>query len=487
MPRGSSAQNRLPRPICESMVNRPFMASHRLWVNANPSPVPPNCRVIAASAWVKGWKILAWASMAMPMPVSQTSMRTWGCSRPALCRLRRTSTRPWRVNFNALESRLLTICRTRVGSPSTIAGKSGAIRQVSSTLAAAFCDSRLAVSSISTPRSNGMRSSSSWPASNFDRSRMSLSSSTRTLPESWAIDSCWRCSTFSGPSSDSASIPSRPLSGVRISWLMLARNAERAWAMSRAVLRAICSSSLDWLRRVLLALSSRVRASTMSSSSLRWSVRRFSSSRKLAGNAFELLIGDLHHYADFIVLMARRVGQSLLRRAAWVAAAHRTNDLDQRLGQRDVEQRQQNARQRQAAHESIEQGDFGPLQEVAAKGERINLQVQRADGLVGHMVQVQDVVELPAGTEQKIADDPIAALAHGAADAGQHHIIVIDQLCTHHGGRVQQAHGQFLGQFRVDVVGDARCRVMADFQQRQNFTIDGCIFAGIIEGDLKKT
>ncbi|MNF00734.1 hypothetical protein D3C80_1996110 [compost metagenome] len=83
------------------------------------------------------------------------------------------------------------------------------------------------------------------------------------------MESCWRCSAVSGLSSDSAIIPSNPLSGVRISWLMLARNAARAWAMSRAVRRALSSSRLDWLSWVLLVLSSVVRAETMFSSSLR--------------------------------------------------------------------------------------------------------------------------------------------------------------------------------------------------------------------------
>ncbi|MCY1440791.1 hypothetical protein D9M71_570770 [compost metagenome] len=75
-------------------------------------------------------------------------------------------------------------------------------------------------------------------------------------------------------------MPSMPLSGVRISWLMLARKAARAWAMSSARLRACSSSWLDRLRLLLLALSSLVRADTMSSSSFRYWVRRFSAVRR---------------------------------------------------------------------------------------------------------------------------------------------------------------------------------------------------------------
>ena len=211
----------------------------------------------------------------MPMPVSRTLMRT-----PSAVASTRTSTRPRRVNFSALDSRLLTTWRIRVGSPETWAGRAGSTRQVSSTPAAAFCERRLAVSSTRTPRSNGICSRTSCPASNLERSSTSLSNSTSTLPESWAIDSCWRCSGVSGPSRLSESMPSRPFSGVRISWLMLARKLARAWAISRAVWRASSSSWLDSVRRALAAFSSAVRAATMLSSSSRYWVRRFSASRR---------------------------------------------------------------------------------------------------------------------------------------------------------------------------------------------------------------
>ncbi|MNF76215.1 hypothetical protein D3C84_583220 [compost metagenome] len=236
---GSSALNRLPRPSWDLTSNWPCMASQRWRVRARPRPVPPNCRVIPALPWEKGWNSLGRASAEMPMPVSRTLIST-----PPGLGVTRRSTRPKRVNLRALDSRLLTTWRTRVGSPITSPGSCGSIRQVSSTPGEAFCDSRLAVSSTRVPRSKGICSSSSWPASNLDRSRMSLSSSTSTLPESWAICSWRRCSLLSGPSRARSSIPSRPLSGVRISWLMLARKAARALAISSAVLRAASSS---WL------------------------------------------------------------------------------------------------------------------------------------------------------------------------------------------------------------------------------------------------
>ncbi|MOA21824.1 hypothetical protein D3C78_1423380 [compost metagenome] len=70
------------------------------------------------------------------------------------------------------------------------------------------------------------------------------------------------------------------------------------------------------------------------------------------------------------------------------------------------------------------------------------------------MIQIQTVFELAFGAKQEVADDPIAALQFRAFDAGQHRIVVVDQLRRNDCRRAQQAQGQFLRQFGVDVVGD---------------------------------
>ncbi|KWV85162.1 hypothetical protein PFLmoz3_05106 [Pseudomonas fluorescens] len=71
------------------------------------------------------------------------------------------------------------------------------------------------------------------------------------------------------------------------------------------------------------------------------------------------------------------------------------------------------------------------------------------------MAEKQSVFELAIGTKQKIADRPIVAFLARTVDVGQHHAIVVDQLRADDGGGVQQAQGQFLGEFGIDVVGDS--------------------------------
>ena len=103
------------------------------------------------------------------------------------------------------------------------------------------------------------------------------------------------------------------------------------------------------------------------------------------------------------------------------------------------------------------------------------------------MIQVETVFELPVGAEQEVADHPITALHAGAFDAGQHGTVVVGQLRADDRRRAQQAQGQFLSEFGVDVVGDAGRGVVADFQQRQDFAVDGGVFTGIIDAYLQQT
>ena len=100
------------------------------------------------------------------------------------------------------------------------------------------------------------------------------------------------------------------------------------------------------------------------------------------------------------------------------------------------------------------------------------------------MADVEWVLELPLGPEQAVAEDPVAAFPARAADAGQHQTVVVDQFGAGYGWRAQQAEDQLLRQFGVDVVGNARSGVVADFQQRTNLAVDGGLFTGIIDGHL---
>ena len=85
-------------------------------------------------------------------------------------------------------------------------------------------------------------SSSSFPASIFEKSRMSLMTVKRLSPLLRMISMNSRCSVLSGVSSRSEVIPITPFIGVRISWLMVARNWLFARLASTASLVAIFAS-----------------------------------------------------------------------------------------------------------------------------------------------------------------------------------------------------------------------------------------------------
>ena len=53
-------------------VTSPPIIWQKRRVRASPSPVPPNLRVVEASAWVKSWKSFTSCSALSPMPVSVT-------------------------------------------------------------------------------------------------------------------------------------------------------------------------------------------------------------------------------------------------------------------------------------------------------------------------------------------------------------------------------------------------------------------------------
>ncbi|MNG92562.1 hypothetical protein D3C79_515010 [compost metagenome] len=207
----------------------------------------------------------------------------------------------------------------------------------------------------------------------------------------------------------------------------------------------------------------------------------------LGGHADELLVGDLHQYADLVVFVAVRAGHAGLPGLARVAAAERADHRHQRLGQHHVEQRQEDAGQHQAAGETVEQGDAGTVEKAAAEGVGVHLQVQGAEVFLGHVGQVQAFLELALVAEQEVAERPVAVLQARPFDVGQHCFVVVDQPRTDDRRRLQQAAGQLQGQFRVDVVGDARGWVVADLQQGTHFAVDGRVFAGIIDADLDET
>jgi hypothetical protein len=111
---------------------------------------------------------------------------------------------------------------------------------------------------------------------------MSLSSESSDAAENLTVSRHSRCSAVSGESSASSVMPMMPFIGVRISWLMLARNSLFARLPSIALSRASAArcwpsagrrSGLDdALERVLLIEQAAVAALDLESISLKWSI-----------------------------------------------------------------------------------------------------------------------------------------------------------------------------------------------------------------------
>ena len=162
----------------------------------------------------------------MPMPVSRTSARSHSEPSRAIGRIART-TSPSSVNLTALPTRLLRICRSRTGSPRIWRGRSSERSHItSSDFSCAGAAISWMTSSASWQIETGIRSSVSLPASIFEKSRMSLMITRSASPERWTVSASCRCWPVRRVASRSSDIPITPFIGVRISWLMFARNCD---------------------------------------------------------------------------------------------------------------------------------------------------------------------------------------------------------------------------------------------------------------------
>ncbi len=90
-------------------VNEPPINSHICRLMLRPSPVPPNFRVVEASAWANGSNMRSNCSSVIPMPLSLTWMTSQSIS-DSVSRSALISTVPRVVNLAALLSRLRTTC-----------------------------------------------------------------------------------------------------------------------------------------------------------------------------------------------------------------------------------------------------------------------------------------------------------------------------------------------------------------------------------------
>ena len=244
---GSSSVKRLPRPgaLCTSISPPSSRASRRQIVS--PSPVPPNWRVVEVSAWENGLKARATCSGVMPTPVSSTWKRNIGSWPGASSRHTMMRTWPTMVNFTALPTRFSRIWRSRVGSLRIVRGSG--ISNVTSN-ASFFSWARGRTNDVTSPTTrHGSHSTDSTvirPASIFDRSRMSLITASRCSPlRRIALMESRRSLAVRSKSSSRSACPMIAAIGVRISWLMFARNSllVRLAASAAALARASSSSA----------------------------------------------------------------------------------------------------------------------------------------------------------------------------------------------------------------------------------------------------
>ncbi len=250
----------------------PMSSTSRLEM-VRPRPVPPNWRVVDESACVKLSKMTSSLSAGMPMPVSETENSSvtleengvrvdlvpevdpsTPSSKSTLTpfpTVTRRTTSPDIVNLSALPTRFRRICRRRCGSPTRSRGTSAM------TLSWAVMATISEVFSMSSTRSNSTCSSVRLRASTLDKSRISLTRVRRLSPARLKIRTYSCCSFVRGLSNSRSAMPMMAFIGVRISWLMLARNSDLARFAASAISLAFCRSASACLRSVMSRATAR--------------------------------------------------------------------------------------------------------------------------------------------------------------------------------------------------------------------------------------
>ncbi len=196
------------------------------------------------------------------MPVSLTSKRkVWVVGVASNTETLATISPCW-VNLTALPSKLLKTWRKRTGSPRATMGSLGKAQSNSTSLRWALSANRVATSSTRARNSKSTISSSSLPASILEKSKTSLMILSRLTPDCWMTSAKRRCLAGNSVPNRRSAIPRMPFIGVRISWLMLARNCDFARLAASARSLAALSSRTSACSSLLAADKSRVRAAT---------------------------------------------------------------------------------------------------------------------------------------------------------------------------------------------------------------------------------
>ena len=172
---GKRTSTEVPLPFSLLILSSPPCSCTSARAMGSPRPVPSRQRAWLASTWPKGVNATETSSGVMPTPVSRTVASRISPRASAL-----TSTvPPSRVNFRALEMRLVNTWRRRTPSP-LMCGRSGSMLSSSSTPAFSAMSRNEEADALSTsPRFTSRGSMMHLPLWILEMSRMLLMTASR--------------------------------------------------------------------------------------------------------------------------------------------------------------------------------------------------------------------------------------------------------------------------------------------------------------------
>ena len=241
----------LPVPTTLDTVRVARSSSASFFEMCSPSPVPSSLLFVVLALRSNALKIRTRSALGMPGPVSHTEIRMPPSGSGGM---RTICTTPVSVNLIALLTRLIRICRSTRWSAVTTIGASGPSMCSLMPLPSAKGCNDSTTSSVTARQSTGSSATCTRPDSIFARSRRSLMMDSRCLPLVCTRRSWCSCSALSGPGSFISMVPVKPmmaLSGVRSSWLMLARKLSLAWLARSSSTFCSCRSSSKRRRSVI--------------------------------------------------------------------------------------------------------------------------------------------------------------------------------------------------------------------------------------------
>ena len=274
---GSLTRNKAPPSAPSPTSMRPPWRSTSSLAMVSPRPVPPKRRVVLSSPLRNRSKIASRNARGTPGPLSSTERTT---SSPSTHNPARTCP-PSGTNFIAFESRLSKTRSSFSGSASR-ATSSDVSTESSTSRSLATTSKSETVRRTSSTRSTRDRSSSIPPVSSFATSRRSLTCLSSTCALRSIVPRSRRVSSSHSPEVKSRRVgPRMSASGVRSSWLTLARNTDfvRLAASASSFARGRSSISPRFSKR---SLSERTRRARISDASTIVAAQKVSSRRPVA-------------------------------------------------------------------------------------------------------------------------------------------------------------------------------------------------------------